>query len=94
MVTAELNETLFLDFLSEKDMIPISNSVKIPNGFLDSIVTDRSSLLISDAWRSFLFILISFGILMMFIKQKLKKQYVIILLVCHNFLCILMNNNY
>jgi hypothetical protein len=72
--------TLFLDFLSEKDMIPISNSVKIPNGFLDSIVSDRSSLLISDAWRSFLFILISFGILMMFIKQKLKKQYVIILI--------------
>jgi hypothetical protein len=72
--------TLFLDFLSEKDMIPISNSVKIPNGFLDSIVTDRSSLLISDAWRSFLFILISFGILMMFIKQKLKKQYVIVLI--------------
>jgi hypothetical protein len=72
--------TLFLDFLSEKDLIPISNSVKIPNGFLDSIVSDRSSLLISDAWRSFLFILISFGILMMFIKQKLKKQYVIILI--------------
>ncbi|MDG1934533.1 MAG: YfhO family protein, partial [Flavobacteriales bacterium] len=72
--------TLFLDFLSEKDMIPISNSVKTPNGFLDSIVSDRSSLLISDAWRSFLFILISFGILMMFIKQKLKKQYVIILI--------------
>ena len=72
--------TLFLDFISEKDLSPISNSVKIPNGFIDSIVADRSSLLTSDAWRSFIFILTSFGVLMMFVKRKIKKQYVILLI--------------
>ncbi len=72
--------SLFLDFLSEKDLMPISSSIKTPSAFLDSIILDRSSILISDAWRSFIFISISFGILIMFLKQKIKKQYVIILL--------------
>ena len=75
-----LAPSIFLDFLSEKDISPIAAGVNTPNGFLDSLALDRSSLLVADAWRSFAFILIAFLALLMFVKQKLKKQYVIILL--------------
>ena len=75
-----LAPSIFLDFLSEKDISPIAAGVNTPNGFLDSLALDRSSLLVADAWRSFAFILIAFLTLLMFVKQKLKKQYVIILL--------------
>jgi len=75
-----LAPSIFLDFLSEKDISPLAAGVNTPNGFLDSLALDRSSLLVADAWRSFAFILIAFLVLLMFVKQKLKKQYVIILL--------------
>ena len=71
---------MFLDFLSEKDLIPISSGVKTPDGFLDGLIADRSSLLQSDSWRSFLFILLSFGVLFAFIKEKLNKKYAILLI--------------
>ena len=61
---------MFLDFLSEKDLTPISSGVKTPDGFLDGLIADRSSLLQSDSWRSFLFILLSFGVLFAFIKEN------------------------
>ena len=72
--------TMFLDFLSEKDLTPISSGVKTPDGFLDGLIADRSSLLQSDSWRSFLFILLSFGVLFAFIKEKLNKKYAILLI--------------
>jgi hypothetical protein len=75
-----LTPSMFLDFLSEKDISPIATGVKIPNGFLDSLASDRSSLLVADAWRSFMFILLAFGVLMLYLKEKIKKQYVIILI--------------
>ena len=75
-----LAPSIFLDFLSEKDISPLAAGVNTPNGFLDSLALDRSSLLVADAWRSFAFIVIAFLVLLMFVKQKLKKQYVIILL--------------
>ena len=75
-----LAPSIFLDFLSEKDISPLAAGVNTPNGFLDSLALDRSSLLVADAWRSFAFILIAFLALLMFVKQKLKKQYVIIIL--------------
>ena len=71
---------MFLDFLSEKDLTPISSGVKTPDGFLDGLIADRSSLLQSDSWRSFLFILLSFGVLFAFIKEKLNKKYAILLI--------------
>ena len=71
--------TMFLDFLSEKDLTPISSGVKTPDGFLDGLIADRSSLLSSDAWRSFIYILLSFGVLFAFIKEKLNKKYAILL---------------
>ena len=72
--------SMFLDFLSDKDLSPISNGVKTPNGFLDGLVADRSTLLSSDAWRSFMFITLSFGVLFLYIKEKLSKNYVILII--------------
>ena len=72
--------TMFLDFLSEKDLSPISSGVKTPDGFLDGLVADRSSLLSGDAWRSFVFIALSFGLLTAYIKQKISKKYVVLLI--------------
>ena len=71
---------MFLDFLSEKDLTPVSSGVKTPDGFLDGLIADRSSLLQSDSWRSFFFILLSFGVLFAFIKEKLNKKYAILLI--------------
>jgi len=72
--------SMFLDFLSDKDLSPISNGVKTPNGFLDGLVADRSTLLSSDAWRSFIFITLSFGVLFLYIKEKLSKNYIILII--------------
>ena len=34
----------------------------------------------ADSWRSFFFIILAFTVMWMFLKEKIKKQYVIILL--------------
>ena len=66
--------SLFLSFLSPND---VNNKDKI---FLNALTTDRESILKSDAWRSFFFILLAFGTLWMFIKRTVKKRYVVIIL--------------
>ena len=72
--------SLFLDFLSEKDLSPIASGIVTPDGFLDALALDRSSLLSSDAWRSFIFIGLTFGVLMLYLKRTIKAQYVILLI--------------
>jgi hypothetical protein len=74
-----LMPSLFFDFLSEKDLIPLGQGIKTPNGFLDGLASDRAGLLSTDAWRSFSFIALTFGVLWMFLKNKLKSQYVILI---------------
>jgi len=74
-----LMPSLFLDFLSQKDLEPIAQGIKTPNGFLDSLASDRESLLKADAWRSFIFIVLVFATLWAFIKNKLSSKYVIII---------------
>jgi len=66
--------SIFLDFLSSNDYL--NNNVD----FTSKLASDRESILKSDAWRSFVFILLSAGTLWMFIKGKIKKQYVVIIL--------------
>ena len=70
--------SFFLDFLSEKDLSPITTGVIAPDGFLDGLIADRASLLTSDAWRSFMFVLLTFGVLMIYLKQKIKSQIVLL----------------
>ena len=65
--------SLFLDFLSTSDL-KISD-----NPLLNALTNDRESILKSDAWRSFIFIFLSAGVLWMFIKGNIKKQYVVII---------------
>ncbi|MGY8988464.1 MAG: hypothetical protein ACKVG7_07885, partial [Flavobacteriales bacterium] len=54
--------SLFLDFLSTNDIKESDKS------FLNALSTDRESMLKSDAWRSFIYILLSAGVLWMFLK--------------------------
>ena len=74
-----LMPSLFFNFLSEKDLTPLQQGIKTPNGFLDGLASDRAGLLSADAWRSFIFITLTFGTLWMFLKNKLKSQYVILI---------------
>ena len=78
--------TMFLDFTSENDLNPLAAGVITPDNFLESLALDRSSLLSTDAWRSFIFIGLTFGVLMLYLRNSLKSQYVIlivgILVVC------------
>ncbi|MBT5858464.1 MAG: YfhO family protein, partial [Flavobacteriales bacterium] len=66
--------SLFVDFLSSNDYL--NNNFD----FTSKLASDRESILKSDAWRSFIFILLAAGILWMFVKGKIKKQYVVIIL--------------
>ena len=74
-----LMPSLFFNFLSEKDLTPLQQGIKTPNGFLDGLASDRAGLLSADALRSFIFIALTFGTLWMFLKNKLKSQYVILI---------------
>jgi len=74
-----LMPSLFFDFLSEKDLTPLGQGIKTPNGFLDGLASDRAGLLSADAWRSFIFIALTFGAMWMFLKNKLSSKYVILI---------------
>ena len=66
--------SLFFDFVGGQD----ANLEK--NGWpVDALQSDRAKLLSADAWRSFIFISLTFGTLWMFLKNKLKSQYVILI---------------
>jgi len=66
--------SIFLDFLSSNDYL--NNNVD----FTSKLASDRESILKSEAWRSFVFILLSAGTLWMFIKGNIKKHIVVIVL--------------
>ncbi len=49
-----------------------------PDWLVDSLQADRKAMLVGDAWRSFAFIFLSFGILWASLKYRLKKEYLIV----------------
>jgi len=63
--------SIFVDFISDTELL---NNSK----FIDALVSDRETIMKSDALRSFIFILLSASMLWMFIKGKIKKQYVVL----------------
>ena len=66
--------TLFFDFVGGQD----ANLAK--NGWpIDALQADRVGLLSADAWRSFIFIALTFGAMWMFLKNKLSSKYVILI---------------
>jgi len=69
-----LMPNLFLDFVGGQD----ANLAK--NGWpIDALQADRAGLLSADAWRSFIFIALTFGAMWMFLKHKLSSKYVILI---------------
>ena len=81
--------SIFLNFLTIKEYSGVTDtglqteqgqSVIARPPFLNALVSDRLSILRSDAWRSFIFILLSAATLEFFIRGRIKKQYVVIIL--------------
>jgi hypothetical protein len=52
----------------------------LPPWLKDALITDRKGLLRIDAFRSLVFILLSSGVLLGFISDKLRKEYAILLI--------------
>jgi hypothetical protein len=69
-----LMPSLFFDFVGGQD----ANLAK--NGWpIDALQADRAGLLSADAWRSFTFITLTFGVMWMFLKSKISSKYVILI---------------
>jgi hypothetical protein len=68
---------LFFNFSGPND---VSYSRSFPQWLMDALILDRKSMLRIDALRSLIFILLSAGVIWAFIKGKLKKTYVFVLI--------------
>jgi hypothetical protein len=49
-------------------------------GLLEAIIADRKAIFFSDSLRTFIFVALSAGVLWLFIKEKLNKNYAILIL--------------
>ena len=65
---------LFFDFVGGQDDILAKSGWPV-----DALQSDRAGLLSADAWRSFIFIALTFGAMWMFLKNKLSSKYVILI---------------
>ncbi|MBC8301930.1 MAG: YfhO family protein [Pelagibacterales bacterium] len=66
--------SLFFDFVGGQDASLEKNGWPI-----DALQSDRAGLLSTDAWRSFIFIALTFGTLFLFLKNQLQSKYVILI---------------
>ena len=66
--------SLFFDFVGGQDASLEKNGWPI-----DALQSDRAGLLSTDAWRSFIFIALTFGTLFLFLKNQLKSIHVILI---------------
>ena len=64
--------SLFFDFVGGQDASLEKNGWPI-----DALQSDRAGLLSADAWRSFIFIVLTFVTLWLFLKNQLQSKYVI-----------------
>ncbi len=69
-----LTPTMFFDFVGSSD-----EQLKEMGWPIDALQSDRATLLISDAWRSLIFILFSATALWLYLSNTLKKQHVILI---------------
>jgi len=69
-----LMPNLFFDFVGGQD-----DSLAKSGWPVDALQSDRTGLLSADAWRSFIFIALTFGAMWMFLKNKLSSKYVILI---------------
>ncbi len=66
--------SMFASFASTKDSM---FEEYLGSSFVQALYEDRKSLFVSDAWRSFLFIAGAFAALYLFALEKVKKEYVV-----------------
>ncbi len=65
---------LFVNFLNDSDLL--NKNLE----FINYLAIDRENILKNDAWRSFGFILIAYVLLSMFVKNIMKKKYIVFIL--------------
>tara|TARA_B100001758_G_C18356914_1_gene583280 strand:- start:122 stop:1483 length:1362 start_codon:yes stop_codon:yes gene_type:complete len=70
-----LMPSLFFDFIAVQDI-----NLKKSGWPVEALQIDRSMLLRSDAWRSLIFISFASGVLWMFLKNKLKSKYMMLII--------------
>jgi len=63
---------MFYNFVSPNDTQFTS---QIPDWLYDGILAERASMLRNDAWRSFFFILLAGGVVLFYVKEKMKFAY-------------------
>ena len=68
---------MFFDFSSQSDQHYIAQGLQ---AFVDALREDRKTMLRNDAFRSFVFVLLSAGVIYLYIIKKLKLNYTIALL--------------
>ncbi len=66
--------SMFFDFVGGQDTSLEKNGWPI-----DALKSDRAGLLSADAWRSFIFIALTFATLWMYLKNKFQSKYVILI---------------
>ena len=66
--------SLFFDFVGNNDGL-----LEAKGWPIKALQADRAILLSADAWRSFIFITLTFGTLWLFLKEKLQSKYVILI---------------
>jgi len=68
----------FFNFISPSD---VQYQQSFPDWLMEAIHADRKSLLSQDAMRSLIFIVLSAGAIMLYLKAKLKRNYVFAVLI-------------
>lgn len=63
---------IFYNFVSPNDAQFTS---QIPDWLYDGILAERASMLRNDAWRSFFFIVLAGGLVLFYVKEKMKFAY-------------------
>ncbi len=70
-----VNDNYIIDQLARAGLP--QNFIKI---YSDSLKADRAAMMRSDAFRSLVFVLLSFGTLWLYVTEKLKKEYFLLML--------------
>jgi hypothetical protein len=72
--------TLFGTSLFDFEGLRDANYDQMLSGFLEAIIADRKAIFFSDSLRTLIFVVLTAGVLWLFIKEKLKKNYAILIL--------------
>ena len=71
---------LFMNFVGPKDSMYAQN-YQLPEWLVQAVRDDRKNLLVMDAFRSMIFIILTAGLLMAILYKKIKIQYAYLILI-------------